>query len=389
MTALQTTETTTAPSKEAFSAKEAREIVGDLFQPNPFIYWTDFLASLTVGYTAASIYMVAPVFSAMQVACYFIAGFALYRVVLQMHEIVHMSGRQLISFRVAWNVLAGIPMLIPSYFYEGHLDHHTARHYGTGMDGEYLPLGGGTFKGILSYMSQVFFQPVLVVFRFLVLGPASMFHPGLRQWTLERFSSFTINLRYHRVVPKNANRAVWALMDAACFLRVAAMFAFPLAGLTSPTRIVLLYCLAVLVLTLNYLRTLSAHHYLSTGEPMSVEGQLLDSVNITGSPLLTELVYPVGLRYHALHHLFATLPYHNLGKAHRRLVKELPSNSIYRQTTYRSTWPVLRTLWRDIRQGRGERAREWYRHREEQLAEIEKFTRAAREDRDKSESSAQ
>ncbi len=40
-------------------------------------------------------------------------------------------------------------------------------------------------------------------------------------------------------------------------------------------------------------------------------------------------MFPVGLRYHALHHLFPFLPYHNLGKAHARLIARLPAGSPY------------------------------------------------------------
>jgi fatty acid desaturase len=38
------------------------------------------------------------------------------------------------------------------------------------------------------------------------------------------------------------------------------------------------------------------------------------------------------MRYHALHHLFPTLPYHNMAAAHRRLMKRLPAGSPYRAT---------------------------------------------------------
>ena len=70
----------------------------------------------------------------------------------------------------------------------------------------------------------------------------------------------------------------------------------------------------------NQLRTLAAHGYDNDGDPVDSDGQLLDSVNLRGWPLLTALVAPVGLRFHALHHHLPGLPYHSLGHVHRRLL---------------------------------------------------------------------
>ena len=81
---------------------------------------------------------------------------------------------------------------------------------------------------------------------------------------------------------------------------------------------------------------------------MSFRDQLYDSADIVGNPL-TELVYPVGLRYHALHHMFPSLPYHNLGIANRRLMAQLPADSPYRDLVYPSVYSVLKILFRNAR----------------------------------------
>ena len=70
---------------------------------------------------------------------------------------------------------------------------------------------------------------------------------------------------------------------------------------------------------LNQVRTLVAHLWENDGEPMSVTAQYLDSVNVPPPATLPALWAPVGLRYHALHHLLPGVPYHNLGEAHRRI----------------------------------------------------------------------
>jgi fatty acid desaturase len=84
-----------------------------------------------------------------------------------------------------------------------------------------------------------------------------------------------------------------------------------------------------------------------------VIGQLVDSVNLRGVPGITALLAPVGLRYHALHHLLPALPYHSLGRVHRRLLAELPPDSPYRTTEERGLAGALGDLMaRAARNGR-------------------------------------
>src|SRR5262249_3907828 len=67
------------------------------------------------------------------------------------------------------------------------------------------------------------------------------------------------------------------------------------------------------------------------GQPTDSLGQLLDTVTVEGR-FLSALAAPVGLRYHALHHYLATVPYHSLGALHRLLLAELPADDPYRRT---------------------------------------------------------
>jgi fatty acid desaturase len=327
----------------------ARQLVPDLFRPNARIFWADFLISLTIGYATAGYYLSVHSISFWSLLALGVAACALYRVSLFMHEIVHFRRREMRAFRVTWNVLAGIPMLTPSFFYESHQAHHNTHQYGTDNDGEYLPLGHGPLRNVLFFLCQVFLQPVVVTTRFL-LAPLSFLRPSWRQWTLERASSFVINVRYRRHIPKDAPRKAWAAMDLACSLRAWAIFITVLAGLNPWTHVPKLYLLAISILTLNYVRTLAAHLYLNDGRRLTHIEQLLDSTTITGG-WFTELLCPVGLRYHALHHLFPTLPYHNLGEAHRRLMAHLPADAPYRQVVFPSYWSVIRNLARNIRDG--------------------------------------
>ena len=353
-------------SSATFSVREAKRIVGDLFVHRPAVYWTDFLISLAIGYTFAVLYFKSPLFSVQQLVCFLIAGFALFRTGSFIHEIVHLSGKTLKKFRLIWNVLAGIPMLMPSFFYENHNDHHSSNHYGTGQDGEYLPLGSGTLHEIVRFYMQAVVLPVAVFLRFLIITPISFLHPRLRRWVLEHASSFVINLRYRRRIPTDAPLKSVAVLEWCCCARAWSVVIATLLGVVPWYQIFLLYALGIMTLGLNYVRNLVAHHYESDGEPMSHVEQLGDSLNIEGVPVLTELFFPLNLRYHGLHHLFPTLPYHNLGTAHHRLMTELPEGSLYHQTVHPGFINVAWLRLHDaLRGGRcSETADDWYARRD-------------------------
>jgi fatty acid desaturase len=333
--------------------QQARRLVADLLAPNPVIYWADFIASLVLGYGATFVYLEAAPFSATQIAAWLVAGLALFRLSLFIHEIVHFRRGEMTAFKAAWNLLAGIPLLMPSFLYEHHLDHHNARHYGTPRDGEYLPLGVARLRTMLGYLAEIAILPALAVLRFLVGTPLSFLHPRLRQFMLERCSPLVINLRYRREIPADAPRGLWAALEWACFLRACGLFTFLVASQVSVggqsidvgwQRPVKLYLLAMLALGLNHVRTLVAHRFTSDGERKSFAEQLDDSLNIEGRTPLVALMFPVGLQYHALHHLFPSIPYHNLGRAHRRIRSALPDWAAYRAATYRTFGAAVRDL---------------------------------------------
>jgi fatty acid desaturase len=79
---------------------------------------------------------------------------------------------------------------------------------------------------------------------------------------------------------------------------------------------------------------------------MSHAEQLADSNNIVGAGPMIWLLYPVGMRYHALHHLFPSMPYHNMAEAHRLLMRHLPAHSPYRATNRRGVFDAAGSLLR-------------------------------------------
>lgn len=338
-----------APKPE-FSIRAARKLLKDEFVRKPGIYWADMLLTVAVAYSAAFVYMQAATWW-LKAAAFFMAGFALFRAGTFIHEVAHMGQGVMKVFRVTWDLCCGIVMLMPSFTYDCHVDHHTVPHYGTDKDGEYLPLAKGPLMIVLIYMLSALVVPLFAIVRFLILGPISFLHPKLRQWTLERASSYVMNPWYRRTLPANAPRKLWAAIDIACFFRSLAIVLAVFLGIKHWTHWLDLYALAVFVIGLNWTRNVVAHHYRNQDaqRELSHEEQLTDSINITGGPILTELLFPLGLRYHALHHLFAGIPYHSLGRAHRKLLAHFEENSPYHQTVRPTFFAALRELLREAR----------------------------------------
>jgi fatty acid desaturase len=250
-----------------------------------------------------------------------------------------------------------------SLLYSNHLDHHNPRKHGTPADGEYLPLASAPGRETVLYLAQVPVLPLLAVFRFLVLVPPSFLHPRLRRWLLERWSSYAINPYYRRAIPPTEPKRLWIALDVVCFLWLAVILTLVLKGFLTWTIVGLFYCLSTYSIGLNWVRNLAAHRYANMGGEMTFAKQVEESINIVRSSLVTLLLFPVGLRYHGLHHLFPSLPYHALGEAHRRLMKVLPEDSPYRRTCCPGFFSALRDLLRGARRAEkhGDDAMRWWR----------------------------
>jgi fatty acid desaturase len=181
--------------------------------------------------------------------------------------------------------------------------------------------------------------------RFGLLTPLGLISPRLRAVIEARFSALTINPAYRRPRPSPALRRRWVVQEtlaAGWALSIAALLASGMLGWRS-------FALAIAVMAavavVNQFRTLAAHLWLnSSGEMMSLTAQFADSVNVPPPGLLPALWAPVGLRYHALHHLLPSLAYHDLGKAHRMLSLHFAAGQTYHRSSYRRLFQVVR-IW--------------------------------------------
>ena len=167
----------------------------------------------------------------------------------------------------------------------------------------------------------------------------------MRDFVRARFSALSINPDFRRDPPAGPAAKRWNVMEVATSLFVIAVLATVATGLI-PLRAFGIW-LAVLSasMVINQIRTLAAHLWENDGKVMSITDQYLDSVNVPPPALLPELWAPVGLRYHALHHLLPSVPYHALPEAHRRLVAELPRDSSYHGGNHSTLAGVIARLW--------------------------------------------
>ena len=337
------------PYVKEFPLREAHHLVRDLMTPNPWIYWSDFLFHITLGWAAFFTALLSPLFSLWQLAGYVVAVLALYRSAVFVHELAHLKKGTFKNFRLVWNILCGIPLMIPSFTYDGvHSDHHKPDVYGTSKDGEYLPFATRKPAEMVVYVLLSLLIPIFLVARFLLLTPLSYLIPPLRKIVWKRASSLTIDPTYQRAENAIRNDLNWRQQEMAVCLFAATVIGLVVLEVFPYSVLVLWYLIAVTVFILNSLRTLAAHAYRNPGEQkMTLAEQYLDSINIAGNFLTTPLWAPVGLRYHATHHLFMSMPYHNLGKAQRRLVNGLTDNTQYIKTIRNGLWDALRHIWRE------------------------------------------
>jgi fatty acid desaturase len=333
--------------------KAAAELTRELSTANPRIYWADFLASALLGYAALAGAIMAGSLG-WTLACGVVAVLALYRAESFIHELTHVKHATLPRFRAAWNTLLGVPLLVPSFMYEGvHNLHHAKTRYGTAEDPEYLPLALMKPWTLPAFILIAALAPVALIVRYAVLSPLSLLSPKLRETVVARYSGLQINPAFRRRVPEGEAAALWTRLEIAASVWAVALVTLVATGAIPLRAFLIALAVASAVAVLNQVRTLVAHLWENEGEPMTVTAQYLDSVNVPPPATLPALWAPVGLRYHALHHLLPSVPYHNLGIAHRRLAAVLDPASPYFKANYKGL-PGL--MWKiglsSVRRGR-------------------------------------
>jgi fatty acid desaturase len=326
-----------------FQTKELQKLFADLFEPKPHVIWTDFLLSSAGGWSAFVYACLAKPLSWQMLFSIAVAAGCLYRALAFVHELSHLAPEAIPNFAKVWNLLAGIPLLIPSFVYLGvHSHHHRLSSYGTANDPEYMPFAGKP-SVIIFFIVQSILTPPMLILRFLLLSPFGLLVPSLHRFLERHASSACTNPAYCRQMSdgERSNMKVMELLIIACWT---VPIGLAIHGLV-PWRIFLVwYGVTTCIETTRCFQALGAHRYQSSGDLMDRNSQLLDSIDTPGN-FWTVLWAPVGLRYHALHHCFPNIPYHNLHIAYQRLKEYLPMDSFYHATTSPSLWHSMKILW--------------------------------------------
>ena len=262
----------------------------DLFNPRPAVYWADLLGCVALAYAGFYFAHRADLPVVARVGLFLLSSLAFYRAALFTHELVHLNSSEMRGFRFAWNLFIGVPLLVPSFLYYTHLEHHRPRHYATHQDGEYLPLGRGPLRAIFFFLVSGLGVPLLAVLRFGVLTPASWASKSLRALIHRYASAMVIDPSYARPVPAPKEWRIWRIQEVLCLLYLIAVGVAVATGFIHWSWVLEAYAVAVFVLTINAVRTLAAHRYrFLPDEPHSLVEQLLDSVNHPRHPLVTEV----------------------------------------------------------------------------------------------------
>ena len=339
---------TATPGAKEFRFQEARKIIAPLAKPNPYVYWFDLLLSAGAGWTAFVFALDSTLPVAIRIVVALASALALYRAAIFIHELSHLKRGTFKTFKTVWNLLVGFPMMLPSFTYKGvHTEHHVKSIYGTHQDGEYWPFIHTKRYQILGFPIISLLLPLYFAVRFILLTPLLPFSRTLRKAIWVWMSSLAIIARYRRGLPETKKEKVnWIVQEWCAWAYGVTAIVLIVLKVIPAEAILLWYCVTAAAFFLNALRTLSAHCYRNRGDTqMNESEQFLDSVNVPGP--LAALWAPVGLRFHATHHLFMLMPYHRLGEAHRVLMRELPKDTRYRDTLRGSLFGALAGLWKE------------------------------------------
>jgi fatty acid desaturase len=298
-------------------ARQAQLLVPDLFARRRWIYWCDF--SLTWAVMLGLIVLGGWRITWFTPVALVVVALADFRLGSFIHEITHFRRGEFTSFVAAWNLLFGCPYGMPSPMFEYHLTHHALATYGTAADAEYfqLPRPFPT-RGLGLLAVNVLVLPIKFVLRFTAGTLCLVFSPRYRSAVERKYSALHMLPQFAGPEWTAPVRRRWLVYELVAFAEITTVVALVAVGVIPITAILFAYLAAAGGHFVNQLRTLVVHGYDVRGS-RSLSEQVHDSYD---HPSRFGFLWgPLALGYHGTHHLLPRIPYHSVGRAHRRLMR--------------------------------------------------------------------
>lgn len=320
----------------------------EVFEINLKTYCSDIIICVSIGWLAFIVSGKVQLFSWSFFLCFIVATIALYRAMGFIHEICHQQkNKKFKSFVTLWHIFVGIPLLLPSSFYDCHLEHHNYKKYKTEYDPQYPALKGNRFAIIKLVLLDPLLFPLNLIIRLLILSPLSILSPPLRSFLYCKFSS--IAKRDFVAHFNNKQKELLAKVEINILIFWSIVILLIVFKIIPLIYLAIWYFLVAAIWSLTFFRSLGEHSHDNLIETsLTVEEYLLDSFTYSRGGWQKFMYFPMyipGIRYHALHHLCPAIPYHNLPKAHQFLRENLPEDNLYLQTERLGHWHNIKNLW--------------------------------------------
>ena len=268
--------------------------------------------------------------------------FAAYRASAFIHEINH-SLKKKTLFRFVYMFFFGGLFRLPANLYNNHYLHHSTQSFGTEKDPKY-----GDVRRRLSYFMAYgvlnsFVSPLLLIIRYTVAYPLHFLRLTATNTLWKMTTPLPVNSKFSEPTDKPKVTAMEQTEDLLTWIASTTLIALAVVSPLFLTVLLVTYLTSSVVFLLDWVHFFAAHIYETKEGKVSFQEQVEDSVSFDVS-FLWDLLFPVGMKYHSTHHLFADIPYHNIGKVHRRLMHELPRDHYYRKTVRSSVIPFYKEL---------------------------------------------